>query len=63
MAHRAAAMGAAPAEAAALGLHSAMFVIPIVAAGVAAVLWAGSRTMPADHARMRERLGQIRRAN
>lgn len=53
----AAAAGAGPAEASAMGLHSAMFVIPAVAAAVAGVLWAGSRTMAADHSRMRERLG------
>ena len=52
----ASASGAAPADAAALGLHSAMFVVPIIAALVGMVLWAGSRTMIADHARMRERL-------
>ena len=56
LARSAAATGAPPAEAAALGLHSAMFVIPVVAAAVGVVLWAGSRTIAADHASMRERL-------
>ena len=48
--------GATPADAAALGLHSALFIVPVIATAVALVLWAGSRSMPLDHSRMRERL-------
>ncbi len=50
------AAGASLVESRALGLYGAMYVIPVVATLVGAVLWAGSRTMAADHARMQERL-------
>lgn len=49
--------GATAADSRALGLHGAMYVIPIVAALVGTALWAGARTMSADHARM---LGRIK---
>jgi MFS family permease len=35
----------------ALGLHDAMYVIPVLALGLAGVLWAGSRTIVRDMAR------------
>jgi MFS family permease len=35
----------------ALGLHDAMYVIPLLALGLAGVLWAGSRTIVRDMAR------------
>ena len=35
----------------ALGLHDAMYVIPVLSVGLAAVLWAGSRTIVKDMAR------------
>ncbi len=56
LAASAAAAGASPIDSRALGLYGAMYVIPVIAIAVGAVLWAGSRTMAADHARMQERL-------
>ena len=56
LAANAMAAGASAVEGRALGLYGAMYVIPIVAALVGLVLWAGSRTIARDHARMRERL-------
>jgi sulfite exporter TauE/SafE len=50
--------GATAADSRALGLHGAMYVVPIVAAVVAMALWAGSRTITADHARMERKLRQ-----
>jgi len=41
----------------AIGLHHAMYVIPVLSVGLALVLWAGSRTVAADMAR-RERASQ-----
>jgi hypothetical protein len=35
----------------AIGLHQAMYVIPVLSAGLALVLYAGSRTIAADMAR------------
>lgn len=49
--------GASAADSRALGLHGAMYVIPVNAVLIGMVLWAGSRTIPADHARM---LGRLR---
>ncbi len=45
--------GSTAAEASALGLHGAMYSIPVLAALLALVLWAGSRTVSTDHARLR----------
>lgn len=45
--------GSTAAEASALGLHGAMHSIPLLAVLLALVLWAGSRTVSADHARLR----------
>lgn len=56
LAANAVAAGASVVEARALGLYGAMYVIPVVAALVGLVLWAGSRTIARDHIRMRERL-------
>lgn len=50
------AAGASPVEGSALGLYGAMYVIPVVATLVSLVLWAGSRTIANDHARMQEQL-------
>jgi MFS family permease len=50
--------GASVIEGRALGLYGAMYVIPVVATLVGVVLWAGSRTIAADHARMQERLSR-----
>lgn len=44
--------GATPADANAMGLHDALFVLPIVSVLVALVLWVGSRTADRDHARV-----------
>ncbi len=55
LAARAAAAGASAVEARALGLHSAMYAIPIVAAILALVLLRGARAVPGDRARMLER--------
>ena len=57
LAARAVAAGASAVDGRALGLHGALYVIPVVAGLVALALWAGSRTLSRDHARMRERLG------
>src|SRR5262249_60591228 len=35
----------------AIGLQEAMLIIPVLSLGLAIVLWAGSRTIPADMAR------------
>lgn len=51
------AAGRSEAEASALGLHQAMYLIPVLAAALAAVLWGGSRTVAADHARVRRAPG------
>jgi MFS family permease len=59
LAGSAVAAGASLAEGRALGLHGAMYVIPIVATLVGLVLWAGSRTIAADHARMQDRLRAV----
>jgi hypothetical protein len=48
---RAAAAGASDAEAKALGLHRAMYVIPILTALLVPVLFAGSRTVRRDQQR------------
>lgn len=42
--------GASAPEAAAAGLHGAMYVVPAIALLVALVLWMGSRTLPMDRA-------------
>jgi len=56
LAMRAAAAGAPASDAVARGLHDAMYTIPLVALLLTGVLWAGSRTVARDHARMRERV-------
>jgi MFS family permease len=53
LAKRAVASGSAAAEASAVGLHGAMYSIPILAALLAIVLWAGSRQVARDHSRIR----------
>jgi MFS family permease len=53
LAARALAAGHSAAEASASGLHGAMYSIPILAALLALVLWAGSRHVAGDHARLR----------
>ena len=53
LARRALASGSAAAEASAVGLHGAMYSIPVLAVLLALVLWAGSRHVPKDHARLR----------
>jgi hypothetical protein len=53
LAGRALAAGQSAAEASASGLHGAMYSIPILAALLAIVLWAGSRHVASDHARLR----------
>jgi hypothetical protein len=58
LAERALAGGASAADARALGLHHAMYVIPTVAAVLTPVLWAGSRTVARDHQRMLARIRQ-----
>lgn len=44
--------GASPAEAAASGLHNAMYIIPILTGALAIVLWAASRTVAKDAAKL-----------
>ncbi|MEO8452420.1 MAG: MFS transporter [Gemmatimonadota bacterium] len=56
MAARALASGAAAADSRALGLHGAMYVIPVVSVVLVLVLWAGSRTVLRDHARLHGRV-------
>jgi hypothetical protein len=51
LARRAATAGASAAEARALGLHEAMYVIPVLAALLVPVLFAGSRTVRLDQQR------------
>lgn len=51
------AAGRSVGEASALGLHQAMYLIPVLAAALAVVLWGGSRTVAADHARVRRAPG------
>jgi hypothetical protein len=51
LARRAAAGGASAAEARALGLHGAMYVIPVLTALLVPVLFAGSRTVRRDQQR------------
>jgi MFS family permease len=51
LARRAATAGASAAEARALGLHGAMYVIPILTALLVPVLFAGSRTVRRDQQR------------
>lgn len=46
--------GASLDEAKAVGLHHAMFIIPAVAAALAVVLWAASRTVTKDAARLQD---------
>ena len=53
LARRAVQAGSAATEASAVGLHGAMYSIPILAALLALVLWAGSRHVARDHARLR----------
>jgi len=53
LAARALASGVTAAEASAQGLHGALYSLPVLAAVLAAVLWAGSRRVVADHARLR----------
>jgi hypothetical protein len=53
LAARAREAGQAAAEASASGLHGAMLSIPILSALLALVLWAGSRHVASDHARLR----------
>lgn len=53
LAARALATGHSAAEASATGLHGAMYSIPILAAVLAVVLWAGSRHVAADSARLK----------
>jgi MFS family permease len=53
LASQAVAAGATAAAARAAGLHGAMYAVPIGSVVLALVLWAGARTAPADHARLR----------
>ena len=53
MAARALAAGASAAESRALGLHDAMYAIPVISIALMLVLLAGSRTAVGDHARLR----------
>ena len=52
LAARALGRGLVAAEASAVGLHGAMYSIPILAAVLALVLWAGSRHVARDHSRL-----------
>ncbi len=58
LARGAAAAGADAAEARALGLHGAMYAVPVITLVLVAVLFAGSRTVAADHRRMREQMSE-----
>ena len=51
MAARALGAGASATESRALGLHDAMYVIPVISVVLALVLWAGSRTAVRDYQR------------
>ena len=52
LAARAQASGASAADARALGLHDAMYVIPAVLLILVYILWSGSRTVTPDHERL-----------
>jgi predicted MFS family arabinose efflux permease len=54
--------GATAAEAKAVGLRGAFYVVPLLSAALAPVLWAGSRAVTRDHARLTERLRGARGA-
>jgi MFS family permease len=56
LAHEAVAGGATPVAARAIGLRGAFYVVPILTVVLAFVLWAGSRTVTRDHARLMERM-------
>ncbi|HTL05303.1 MAG TPA: MFS transporter [Gemmatimonadales bacterium] len=56
LASRGMALGLTPADAAAQGIHGALYSVPIICLLLTLVLWAGSRTVPADHAAMQARL-------
>ena len=53
------ATGASPADARALGLHDALYSVPILCVVVAMVLWVGSRTAVRDYNRVRERPADV----
>jgi MFS family permease len=53
LARRAASAGASPDDARALGLHGAMYVVPILTLLLVPVLFAGSRTVRRDHERIK----------
>lgn len=53
LAARALGRGLGAAEASASGLHGALYSIPVLAAVLAVVLWAGSRHVARDHAKLR----------
>ncbi len=48
--------GVSEQEAKAFGLRQAMYVVPAVTATLILILWAGSRTVTRDHARLKERM-------
>ena len=52
LAARALATGVSVAESIAIGLHEAMYVVPLISAILVPILWAGSRTAVRDHARL-----------
>lgn len=55
-AERARATGVSVREASAIGLHDAMYVVPIVTVLLVVVLWAGSRTVARDNERLKQRM-------
>jgi MFS family permease len=56
LAHQAAATGLSEADARAIGLHDAMYVIPALTLALVGVLFAASRTVVADYAKLQQRI-------
>jgi len=52
LAARALAAGASVTESVSMGLHEALYVVPLISAIMAPILWIGSRTAVADHAKL-----------
>lgn len=61
LAARALATGLTAAESRSAGLHGALYAIPVISVLLTLVLWAGARTAPADHARLRSSNAGMRR--
>jgi MFS family permease len=56
LAREAQAAGATKDASVAIGLRGAFYVVPVLTVALAFILWAGSRTVARDHARLKERM-------